>query len=279
MKFCNLIEDRALVPAILDERGLITLAALGIGAADLETFIRQGFAAERVASGLVAKGLSFRDPEVATFGPPLTHPRKIWGIGLNYRDHASDLDAPWPNAPASFMKGDHVIIGNGQPIQLPRQSARVTAEGELGLIIGRECRDVEPDDAFNFLFGVCALLDQTAEDILQENPRFLTRAKNFPTFLSLGPFVVTLDEVVKHAPLDDILTSTVKNGTVVREASIGSMAFGPAELISFHSKMMPLYPGDIILSGTPGATVIDHGDVAECRVTGVGYVSNPVTRA
>jgi 2-keto-4-pentenoate hydratase/2-oxohepta-3-ene-1,7-dioic acid hydratase in catechol pathway len=221
--------------------------------------------------------------ESAVFGPgdsvsftaPYRRPRKIWGIGLNYRDHASDLSESVPGEPASFIKGDHTIIGPGDTIVLPEQSERVTAEAELGLIIGRYCRDVSPDDALDYVWGVCPVLDQTAEDILRRNPRFLTRSKNFPTFFSFGPAIVPLGDV---GPIEDIVVSTVRNGEELRTNTVANMAFGPAALVSFHSKVMPLFPGDIISPGTPGAVVINDGDTVECRIPGIGTLINPVRR-
>jgi 2-keto-4-pentenoate hydratase/2-oxohepta-3-ene-1,7-dioic acid hydratase in catechol pathway len=185
-----------------------------------------------------------------------------------------------PDEPASFIKGDHTIIGPEDVIQLPDQSQRVTAEAELGLIFGRECRDVGEVDALQYLAGVALILDQTAEDILQRNPRFLTRAKNFPGFFSFGPELVTIDELLSTFPsVGEIVVSTVKNQEVQASARVAEMIFSLPHLISFHSKVMPLYPGDIISSGTPGATVIADGDVVEARIEGIGSLRNRVRRA
>src|SRR5690606_10523785 len=138
----------------------------------------------------------FRIPfSEATYGPPYRRPRMIWGIGLNYSEHAQDLDEGTPDQPASFIKGDHTVIGPGEDIVIPRASTRTTAEAELGLIIGKTARYVSEAEAMDHVFGVCAILDQTAEDILALNPRYLTRSKNFPTFFSYGPEVVTVDEL------------------------------------------------------------------------------------
>jgi 2-keto-4-pentenoate hydratase/2-oxohepta-3-ene-1,7-dioic acid hydratase in catechol pathway len=219
------------------------------------------------------------DPGAVTYGPLYRRPRKIWGIGLNYLDHAQDLEAEHPTEPASFMKGDHTIVGPGAPIVLPPQSERVTAEAELGLVIGRTCQDVGEDEALHYVAGVCPILDQTAEDILQRNPRFLTRSKNFPTFFSFGPVLVTTDEVLdRFAAFEEIVVATEHNGEVHRENVVANMAFRPAELVSFHSQVMPLYPGDIIATGTPGAVVVEDGDVARCRIDGIGELENPVVR-
>jgi 2-keto-4-pentenoate hydratase/2-oxohepta-3-ene-1,7-dioic acid hydratase in catechol pathway len=224
-----------------------------------------------------AASADFRDPAGVEFVAPYRHPRKLWGIGLNYLEHAGDLAENVPTEPASFMKGDHTIIGPGDPIPVPSQSHRTTAEAELGLVIGRECYQVEEDEALDYVYGVVPVLDQTAEDILERNPRFLTRSKNFPGFFSFGPTIVGLDAVLGHwGSLDAVEVSTVLNGSVHRSNTVSNMAFSPAFLVSFHSKVMPLYPGDIISTGTPGAAHINPGDTAECCIPGVGTLTNPV---
>jgi 2-keto-4-pentenoate hydratase/2-oxohepta-3-ene-1,7-dioic acid hydratase in catechol pathway len=213
----------------------------------------------------------------AVYRPLYRRPRKILGIGLNYRAHAADLSAPVPTEPASFLKGDHTVIGHGDSIDLPPQSKRVTAEAELGLIFGKECRNVDENEALRYVAGVCLILDQTAEDILQVNPRFLTRAKNFPGFFSFGPELITMDEVFGLFPsLDQIRISTTRNGKVEASATIADMIFSLTYLVSFHSKVMPFYPGDVISTGTPGATVVHEGDGVECVIDGLGVLRNSV---
>jgi 2-keto-4-pentenoate hydratase/2-oxohepta-3-ene-1,7-dioic acid hydratase in catechol pathway len=218
----------------------------------------------------------FLPVETVTFVAPYRRPRKLWGIGLNYHDHADDLGAVYPDTPASFIKGDHTIIGPGDPIPLPAQSKRVTAEAELGLVIGQGTRNVEVEDALAHVWGVVTILDQTAEDILQRNPRFLTVSKNFPGFFSFGPVITPLDDLLAGGELGDLEIATVLNGEVRCVNRVANMIFDPAFLVSFHSKVMPLFPGDIISSGTPGATVLAPGDVAECHISGLEPLSNPV---
>lgn len=210
------------------------------------------------------------------FTAPYRRPRKILGIGLNYRGHADDLGAGYPQSPVSFIKGDHTIIGPGDPIPLPPQSARVTAEAELGLVIGPAARHVQPEDALTCVWGVVPVLDQTAEDILQVNPRFLTVSKNFPGFFSFGPAITPLSDLVEHGKLADTEITTVLNGEARRVNRVANMIFDPAFLISFHSEVMPLFPGDIISSGTPGAAVIASGDVVGCRISGLESLENHV---
>jgi len=217
----------------------------------------------------------------ARFAPPFRRPRMVLGIGLNYRAHAEDLGAAQTDGPASFLKADHTVVGDGDAIVLPDPAvaARITSEAELGLVIGRRAWRVDEADALDHVAAVCCVLDQTAEDVLQRDPRFLTRSKNHPTFLSFGPQLVTLDEVrATTGPdgLDHLTVATVRNGEVVRSAPVSGMAMGPAALVAFHSRVMPLEPGDLILTGTPGAAVITAGDRVACRIDVVGELSNPV---
>jgi 2-keto-4-pentenoate hydratase/2-oxohepta-3-ene-1,7-dioic acid hydratase in catechol pathway len=117
------------------------------------------------------------------YGPLYRRPRKIWGIGLNYVEHAGDLEEIAPSKePASFMRPDTTIIGPDEVIRLPEQSEWVTGEAELGLIIGREAKNVSEEEVPSLVAGPTTILDITAEDILRKNPRYLTRAKSFDTF-------------------------------------------------------------------------------------------------
>ena len=152
--------------------------------------------------------LAFREfliPEKEiSFAPLYRRPRKIWGIGLNYKAHAQDLSEKAPETePASFMKPDTTIIGHGDTILIPRQSERTTAEAELGIIIGRPCKNVSREEWLSVVAGFTPIIDMTAEDILRRNPRYLTRTKSFDTFFSFGPVLLTPDEI------GDVLDLTV----------------------------------------------------------------------
>lgn len=208
------------------------------------------------------------------YAPLYRHPPKIWGIGLNYVAHAEDLSEKAPTfAPASFMKPDTTIIGPGDTIRIPALSEKTTAEAELGVIIGRRCKDVPRERWLDAVAGFTTILDMTAEDILRRNPRYLTMSKSFDTFFSFGPHLVTPDEI------EDVLrltVSTVINGRVHAENSVDRMTFPPDALIAYHSRVMTLLPGDIISTGTPGAVPIRHGDRVECRISGFEPLRNAV---
>lgn len=279
MRLATIIDDGVEVPAIVDpERGVVLVSRIAASApGDLLSIIQQGCFQSIAAAAVTAPHRAFRSREEVTFSAPYRNPRLIWGIGLNYMNHAADLSESVPEEPASFIKGSHTIIGPGDPIPVPQQSNRTTSEAEMGMVIGRYCRDVSEADALDYVLGVCPVLDQTAEDILQRNPRFLTRSKNFPGFFSFGPEIVPLQEVVDHAgTLEDVEVWTIVNDDERRSNTVANMRFSPAFLVSFHSKVMPLFPGDIISPGTPGAIHIRAGDVAECLIPGVGRLQNPV---
>jgi 2-keto-4-pentenoate hydratase/2-oxohepta-3-ene-1,7-dioic acid hydratase in catechol pathway len=268
------------VTSVMDERGLIQGPAFGVPARHDAMQVLSEIPAQELRQRIDrAPGSSFSPRPAAGLQAPYLHPRKIWGIGINYAEHAADLGAAVPQEePASFMKGDHTIIGDGDPIPLPVQSSRVTAEAELGLVIGRYCRNVEVRHALSYVWGVCAVLDQTAEDILMRNPRYLTRAKNFPGFFSFGPGITPLNEFLERngGRLDDVVVSTILNGQPAHANTVANMLFPPAYLVAFHSQMMPLFPGDILSTGTPGAARVKPGDIVSARISGLTELTNTV---
>lgn len=209
-----------------------------------------------------------------TYAALYRQPRKIWGIGMNYVQKAVDLASTPPDMePVCFMKPDTTLIGPGESIVLPAQSERVTAEAEIGIIIGRVCKDVEEADIPSIVAGLTPTLDMTAQDIHAKNPRFLSRSKCFDTFFSFGPELVTVDEV---ADIGRLTLQTGLNGEVTHSNTVDHMIYRLWFIVSYFSKMMTLLPGDIIMTGTPGSTLIRSGDTAECRIDGFRTLANPV---
>ncbi|WP_204007755.1 fumarylacetoacetate hydrolase family protein [Virgisporangium aurantiacum] len=208
------------------------------------------------------------------FTAPYRNPPKLWGVGLNFSGHAVDLDVAQPaGMPGSYLRPSSTVIGDGDTILLPRQSARVTAEAELGVVIGEDCRDVPPGDAGSVIFGYTTVLDMTAEDVIRANPRFIPWAKAFDTFCSLGPWVVTPDEIPDLAA---VRIATIVNGRTVASGPVSAMMRDPHWLVSYFSGGMALEAGSVIATGTPGAGVIRDGDRVEADVQGVGRLRNVV---
>lgn len=211
------------------------------------------------------------------FASPVTDPGKLWGIGLNYAEHAADLDEQRPEEPASFLKPRTALTGPGGPIRLPPAeiSDGVTAEAELAVVIGRTCKDIPVDRVESVIAGYMPVIDMTAEDILRRNPRFLTRSKSFDTFLVMGPNLVIEGS---EKPLEGFEVRTIINDEQVAANRIENMLFPPDELVSFHSKVMTLEPGDVISTGTPGAGRIRPGDTVRAEIDEIGSVEAPVRR-
>jgi 2-keto-4-pentenoate hydratase/2-oxohepta-3-ene-1,7-dioic acid hydratase in catechol pathway len=280
MRLCTVRTSVGPRPAVKlsDDSVVLTSELLGRETRDLmEHLVRQEL--DEIAQAVSSWSTTGPVSREYVFDVPYQRPRKILGIGLNYGGHARDLGADAPRTtPASFLKGDHTIIGPGDAIQLPPGVGRVTAEAELGLVIGRECYRISEDEALTYVAGVCAVLDQTAEEILLENPRYLTRAKNYKTFFSFGPTIITMDEVLQAVPdLSELTVATIHNGRVHRKDRVSGMTFSPAELLSFHSYVMPLFPGDILSTGTPGAVAINSGDEVSCELgDGLELLTNRV---
>ena len=221
--------------------------------------------------------------EEAVYAPLYRNPRRIFGIGLNYADHAGDIGSAAPKGfPGSFFKQPETLIGPGDEIMLPRlkEAQKTTAEAELGIIMGADCRDVAQEDWLDAVAGYTTVLDMTEESILKGNdyvsgnPRYLTIVKNFPTFVSFGPELVTPDEVPDVLKLE---IQSVHNGEVHAKNVVANMTHKPDRLVSLHSSIQGWYAGDVLSTGTPRAFRIVDGDVAECRIYGPdGFEMKPL---
>ena len=178
---------------------------------------------------------------------PVPKPGKIVAIGLNYRDHAAESGQPIPEEPILFAKFANSVIGPGEAIQIPRATDRADYEAELGVVIGRTAREVARDDALSVVAGYTCVNDVSARD-LQLRVSQWTRGKAIDTFLPMGPWLVTPDEIPDPGHL---AIRCVLNGDVMQDSNTDQMIFGVAELVSFISQTITLEPGDVIATGTP----------------------------
>lgn len=195
-------------------------------------------------------------------------PTKIIAIGLNYRDHAEELELEIPAEPIIFLKPPSAVIGHLGTIILPRQSQRVEYEGELAVVMGREARDVKAADADEYVLGYTCGLDMTARDLQHKDGQW-TRAKSFDTFCPLGPWVETdLDSG------DDLGIELKLNGDTMQSSSTSNLIFSVPHLVEFVSSLMTLLPGDVIMTGTPaGVGPVEPGDIIDLEIEGVGKLS------
>lgn len=201
------------------------------------------------------------------------NPPKIWGVGANYRDKAEEMSVVPDGEPICFLKPATTLIGPMEKISLPKDSSLVTAEAEIGIVIGSRCKDVQEEEAWKVIAGFTPTLDMTAQDIHARNPRFLNRAKSYDTFFSFGPQLITLDECPTNEQWG---LETVHNGKVAYSTNVTAMIYSIPFIIAFFSKIMTLEPGDIIMTGTPGSVPITSSDEVECRISGFSSLKNVV---
>jgi 2-keto-4-pentenoate hydratase/2-oxohepta-3-ene-1,7-dioic acid hydratase in catechol pathway len=213
---------------------------------------------------------------------PVPAARVIWGVGLNYRDHAAETGRPLPEAPTLFVKSPSAVIGPGEPIVVPPHVKQPDYEGELAVVIGRRAKDVREADAFDVIAGLTVAHDVSARDH-QYNTGQFSWSKSFDTFCPLGPEVVSLDEIDLAAGL---AIETRVSGEVMQSSNTSQLVFSVPFLIAWISQGCTLEPGDMILTGTPAGVgaarrpprwLVD-GDVVDITVEGVGTLSNPVVR-
>jgi 2-keto-4-pentenoate hydratase/2-oxohepta-3-ene-1,7-dioic acid hydratase in catechol pathway len=203
----------------------------------------------------------------------ITRPGKIVCVGRNYVEHAKELGNAVPERPLLFLKPPSALIGDGEPIVLPRASAQVEHEGEIGVVIGVTLRRGDERQARAAIAGITCVNDVTARDLQKPDGQW-TRAKGFDTFCPAGPVVWA-----PPAGFDlGTLTLTCRvNGAVRQQGRAEEMAFTIPFLLSYISQVMTLEPGDLVATGTPsGVGPLRAGDVVEVEIPGVGTLRNPV---
>ena len=202
---------------------------------------------------------------------PVT-PSKIICVGRNYREHAKELGNEVPAEPLIFLKPPSSLLGPGAKIRRPQVSKRVDHEGELGVVIGRECRNLgEQEDVRPYIRGYTCVNDVTARD-LQDRDGQWTRAKGFDTFCPVGP--VVSDELDPWAGVE---VETRVNGAVRQQGNTRDFIFPLEVIVRYISRVMTLHPGDLIATGTPaGVGPLQAGDSVAVSVAGVGTLVNAV---
>jgi 2-keto-4-pentenoate hydratase/2-oxohepta-3-ene-1,7-dioic acid hydratase in catechol pathway len=203
----------------------------------------------------------------------MPRPGKIVCVGRNYLEHAKELGNALPVEPLLFLKPPSSVIGDGEVILLPPESAQVEHEAEIGVVIGARLHRVAPNCALAGVRGLTCVNDVTARDLQKKDGQW-TRAKGFDTFCPMGPRVVALADL---GDLADIEVIGRVNGVERQRGVVGQMQFGIAELIAYISRVMTLEPGDLIATGTPaGVGPLGPGDTVEVEVSGVGVLRNRV---
>ncbi len=201
---------------------------------------------------------------------PVIPRSKVIGVGLNYAEHASEMDERSGDDPVVFLKPNTSVIGPDEPIRLPADVGRVDHEGELAIVIGSLAKNVRREDFASVVLGYTIANDVTARDLQARDGQW-TRAKGFDTFCPLGPVIET------EIDPSDIRLETRVDGELRQAASTSEMVHDIPTLVEFVSSIWTLLPGDVILTGTPaGVGQIRDGEVVEVLIEGIGSLKNPV---
>ncbi|KAF7694926.1 fumarylacetoacetate hydrolase domain-containing protein 2A isoform X1 [Silurus meridionalis] len=213
---------------------------------------------------------------------PVTGPDKVVCVGMNYRDHCLEQNAPIPTEPIIFSKFPSSITGPYDDIHLPDESQEVDWEVELAFVIGKKGKHIKEQDAFAHIAGFTVANDVSARDWqLKKNGKQWLLGKTFDTFCPLGPALVTTDAL---KDVHNLGVRCLVNGDVVQDSNTNQLIFKTEKLVAWVSQFMTLYPGDVFLTGTPpGVGVfrkppvyLKKGDVVECQIEEIGSIRNTV---
>ena len=233
-------------------------------------------AAERDGQLLLDNG-QMVSPDAVVWLPPLRpvpRPRTILALGLNYADHAKELEFKAPEEPLVFIKGEGALIGHRAHTLRPAGVEFMHYECELAVVIGKTARRIRRDDAYDFIAGYTVANDYAIRDYLENWYRPNLRVKNRDTCTPLGPWLADAADVPN--PMNLALRTTV-NGRLTQSGHTRDMIFDVPYLIEYFSSFMTLEPGDVILTGTPDGVVdFRPGDVVVTEIEGVGALVNTI---
>lgn len=253
-------------------------SVVDVGPAGLGGFVPSDEGWESVAG---ASGPEYALADVRLLHPVV--PAKLIGIGLNYRDHASESELDVPSVPVVFAMWPSALIGTGDPIVVPRDENRPDYEGEVAIVLGRTVKNASLEEARAAIGGYAAFNDVSGRRAQLETPlRQFTLGKSFDTFAPMGPGLAS----VAGANLDALGVRTTVSGEVLQEANTRDLIFPFSELVAYCSTGITLEAGTVIATGTPGGVgdsrdpkrYLAEGDVVEVTVDGAGTLTNPVER-
>ncbi len=211
---------------------------------------------------------------------PISRPGKIVALGLNYRDHADETGMDVPEFPVIFAKFPSSVMGPDDEIPIPRVTKKLDWEVELGVVIGRTCKDVSEEAALDYVAGYTILHDLSARDLQKGDGQWI-RGKSLDGLCPLGPCIVTKDELGDASGLK---MQTRVNGVIKQDSNTSNLIFGVRQIVSYLSQSFTLEPGDIIATGTPSGVgfarsppeFLSPGDEVELYIEKIGYLRNKI---
>jgi 2-keto-4-pentenoate hydratase/2-oxohepta-3-ene-1,7-dioic acid hydratase in catechol pathway len=272
--------ERSSTPSygLLNDDSIIDVGSrLGSRYPDLRSVLAAGALGELDKARKGAPAFNIKD---VRFLPVIPHPEKILCVGLNYVSHRTETKRPETEHPSIFTRFADTQVGHQAPVLRPSFSTRFDYEGELALIIGRGGRHIAEQDVDAHIAGYSCYNDVSVRDWQRHTAQW-TPGKNFPNTGAFGPALVTPDEI---PDLGACTLTTRLNGHVMQQAPISDLIFTIPVIVSYLSKFTPLYPGDVIATGTPGGVgdrreppvYMKDGDIVEVEIDRIGLLRNVV---
>lgn len=273
MKLCNIFTKNGIHLAIERDGGLYDLTAVGFPCS-MKELIAGGLGLLR---DFGERGESV-NVEGLAFANVVENPAKVLGVGLNYRDHADSVSETVPRQPLLFSKFADCLTPSGAEVELPEWETSYDYEGELVIVIGRDTWNVSLDKAGEHIFGYTVGNDLSCRDAQLRSGQFLI-GKAMPGFGPCGPYIVTADE---YRPEMGKTIRSYVNGELKQDSSTANMIFNCREIVSYASRYIHLYPGDLIFTGTPSGVALEkeekpwlkNGDTVAVEIEGIGTLVN-----
>ncbi len=281
MKIVSFTESGRSRIGLLQDNGIVDLSQSNPDlATDMLSLLQQGETAMAMAKASQDNSPHFSSDEVK-IEAIIKRPPKIIAIGLNYRAHAEESNMAIPKVPLVFTKQSTSSQGPYDPIHWSEDSKALDYEGELAIVIGKDCRRVPKDKASGVIAGFCILNDVSVRDWqMRGTPPSFTMGKSWDTHCPIGPALVTADEVDPH----NLQLKTYVNGELRQDTNTNDLIFDCYDLIEFLSTAFTLEAGDIIATGTPSGVgfaqkppaMLVVGDTIRIEVDGLGHIENTV---
>lgn len=243
----------------------------------------QAFAGQVLSGEESSRSAVLLDEAELELGPCVPSPGKIICVGLNYRKHAEETNAPIPQTPILFSKFNNALAAHLEPVPLPAASQKVDYEAELVIVIGRTAKNIPREEAYEYVFGYCCGNDLSARDLQMRTQQWLL-GKTCDKFAPVGPYLVTADEV---GDPNRLAISCSVNGEQRQSSNTADMIFKCDEIVSYISQHFTLEPGDIIMTGTPEGVMLGYpqeqqvylqaGDTVTVAIEKLGSLTNTMT--
>lgn len=278
MKFVSYRRQEASSFGVLLEEGIVDLPRRVAGATDLASLLASPALLDEARSFAASKAdFALSDVDL---DPVIPRPGKVICVGINFVDHAAEAGRTVGKYPVIFQRYAESLVAHGAPLLRPRVSQQFDFEAELAVVIGKGGAHIAPEDAMDHVAGYTCFNDASVRD-WQFHTHQYGMGKNFRATGSLGPWLVTADEVPDYRQLS---VQGLLNGERLQQGSLADLAFDIPNLIAYVSQALDWQPGDILATGTPSGIgfkrkppiFLQPGDTFEVAIPGVGTLSNPV---